>query len=24
LPIVAVYLLGQRFFTRGLVAGALK
>jgi ABC-type glycerol-3-phosphate transport system permease component len=24
LPIVAVYLLGQRYFTRGLVAGALK
>jgi ABC-type glycerol-3-phosphate transport system permease component len=24
LPIVAVYLLGQRYFTRGLVAGAIK
>jgi ABC-type glycerol-3-phosphate transport system permease component len=24
LPIVAIYLLGQRYFTRGLVAGALK
>jgi ABC-type glycerol-3-phosphate transport system permease component len=24
LPIVAVYLIGQRYFTRGLVAGAIK
>jgi ABC-type glycerol-3-phosphate transport system permease component len=24
LPIVAIYLLGQRYFTRGLVAGAIK
>ncbi len=24
LPIVALYLFGQRFFMRGLVAGAIK
>jgi ABC-type glycerol-3-phosphate transport system permease component len=24
LPIVAVYVFGQRFFVRGLVTGALK